>query len=71
MMGAWALAWARTDPARAHAGTVNLQNCMTGGIHPRTGQPFVSYLWLEGGQGALSLVAAATATRWSGIRKWC
>lgn len=54
MMGAWALAWSRVDPARAHAGTVNLQNCVTGGIHPKTGQPFVSYLWLEGGQGATS-----------------
>jgi N-methylhydantoinase B len=35
-----------------HAATVNLQNFCTGGIHPKTGLPFVSYLWLEGGQGA-------------------
>lgn len=54
MMGAWARAWNEVDPTRVHAGTVNLQNCVTGGVHPKTGQPFVSYLWLEGGQGALS-----------------
>ena len=31
---------------------MNLQNFCTGGIHPKTNAPFVSYLWLEGGQGA-------------------
>ena len=31
---------------------MNLQNFCTGGVHPKTGLDFVSYLWLEGGQGA-------------------
>ncbi len=54
MMGAWCQVWAKVDPTRVHAGTVNLQNCVTGGIHPKTGNTYVSYLWLEGGQGARS-----------------
>ena len=51
-MACWGQALQRVDPRRVHAATVNLQNFCTGGIHPRTGAPFVSYLWLEGGQGA-------------------
>jgi N-methylhydantoinase B len=51
-MCCWGQALQRIDPARVHAGTVNLQNFCTGGIHPKTELPFVSYLWLEGGQGA-------------------
>jgi N-methylhydantoinase B len=35
-------------------GTVNLQNCCIGGMHPKTGQRFISYTWSEGGQGARS-----------------
>jgi N-methylhydantoinase B len=33
---------------------VNLQNCCIGGIHPKSGQRYVSYTWSEGGQGARS-----------------
>jgi N-methylhydantoinase B len=51
-MACWAQALQHVDPRRVHAATVNLQNVVTGGIHPRTGNAFVSYLWLEGGQGA-------------------
>jgi N-methylhydantoinase B len=51
-MACWGQALQRVDPRRVHAATVNLQNFCTGGIHPKTGAPFVSYLWLEGGQGA-------------------
>ncbi len=51
-MACWGQALQRVDPRRVHAATVNLQNLCTGGIHPKTGAPFVSYLWLEGGQGA-------------------
>jgi N-methylhydantoinase B len=51
-MACWGQALQRVDPTRVHAATVNLQNFCTGGIHPKTGLPFVSYLWLEGGQGA-------------------
>jgi N-methylhydantoinase B len=35
-------------------GTVNLQNCCIGGMHPETGQRYISYTWSEGGQGARS-----------------
>ena len=49
---AWGLAFAPVDSKRVFAGTVNLENCCIGGIHPQTGRPFVSYTWLEGGQGA-------------------
>ncbi|MBI3077372.1 MAG: hydantoinase B/oxoprolinase family protein, partial [Deltaproteobacteria bacterium] len=49
---AWGLAFAKLDPKRIFAGTVNLENCCVGGINPKTGRPFVSYTWLEGGQGA-------------------
>ena len=52
MMACWGQALQHVDPRRVHAATVNLQNFCTGGIHPKTGVPFVSYLWLEGGQGA-------------------
>jgi len=51
-MACWGQALQEVDPRRVHAATVNLQNFCTGGIHPKTGQPFVSYMWLEGGQGA-------------------
>jgi N-methylhydantoinase B len=51
-MACWGQALQHVDPRRVHAATVNLQNVVTGGIHPRTGNAFVSYLWLEGGQGA-------------------
>ena len=51
-MACWGQALQHVDPRRVHAATVNLQNVVTGGIHPKTGVPFVSYLWLEGGQGA-------------------
>jgi N-methylhydantoinase B len=51
-MACWAQALRHVDPRRVHAATVNLQNVVTGGIHPKTGNAFVSYLWLEGGQGA-------------------
>jgi N-methylhydantoinase B len=51
-MCCWGQALQKVDPTRVHAATVNLQNFCTGGVHPKTGQSFVSYLWLEGGQGA-------------------
>jgi N-methylhydantoinase B len=51
-MACWGQALQHVDRRRVHAATVNLQNVVTGGIHPRTSNPFVSYLWLEGGQGA-------------------
>ena len=51
-MACWGQALQNVDPRRVHAATVNLQNFCTGGIHPKTNAPFVSYLWLEGGQGA-------------------
>jgi N-methylhydantoinase B len=51
-MCCWGQALQTTDPTRVHAATVNLQNFCTGGVHPKTGLPFVSYMWLEGGQGA-------------------
>ena len=51
-MACWGQALQHVDPRRVHAATVNLQNFCTGGVHPKTGRPFVSYLWLEGGQGA-------------------
>ncbi len=49
---AWGLALARIRPDRVYAGTVNLENCCVGGVNPQTKRPFVSYTWLEGGQGA-------------------
>jgi len=51
-MACWGQALQKVDPRRIHAATVNLQNFCTGGIHPKTGAGFVSYMWLEGGQGA-------------------
>lgn len=51
-MACWGQALQHVEPRRVHAATVNLQNFCTGGVHPTTGQPFVSYMWLEGGQGA-------------------
>ncbi|HVC13989.1 MAG TPA: hydantoinase B/oxoprolinase family protein [Acidimicrobiales bacterium] len=51
-MACWGQALQHVDPRRVHAATVNLQNVVTGGTHPKTGRGFVSYLWLEGGQGA-------------------
>jgi len=51
-MACWGQALQKIDPRRVHAATVNLQNFCTGGTHPKTGAKFVSYMWLEGGQGA-------------------
>ncbi|MBI3089488.1 MAG: hydantoinase B/oxoprolinase family protein [Candidatus Tectomicrobia bacterium] len=51
-MGVWAKAFATVNPKQITCGTVNLQNCVTGGVHPKTKAPYVSYVWLEGGQGA-------------------
>lgn len=51
-MACWGQALQKVDPRRIHAATVNLQNFCTGGTHPKTGAKFVSYMWLEGGQGA-------------------
>ena len=51
-MACWGQALQEVDPRRVHAATVNLQNFCTGGTHPKTGAKFVSYMWLEGGQGA-------------------
>ena len=52
VMACWAQAFASSDPDRIYAGTVNLQNCTLGGTHPETGLPYISYIWIEGGQGA-------------------
>jgi len=52
VLACWGQAFARSDPDRVYAGTVNLQNCTLGGTHPDTGLPYVSYIWIEGGQGA-------------------
>ena len=52
VMACWAQAFAAVDRAAVYAGTVNLQNCCVGGIHPETKLPYVSYIWIEGGQGA-------------------
>lgn len=51
-MGAWAQALAAVDPTRISCGTVNLENCVIGGVHPKRKTRFVSYFWMEGGQGA-------------------
>ena len=54
-MGAWGQALAASGrDEMIFGGTVNLQNCCIGGIHPQTGQRYVSYTWSEGGQGARS-----------------
>jgi N-methylhydantoinase B len=54
-MGAWGQALAAAGHAEMiFGGTVNLQNCCIGGMHPKTGQRYVSYTWSEGGQGARS-----------------
>lgn len=52
VMACWAQAFASVDRKRIYAGTVNLQNCCVGGVHPETNLPYVSYIWIEGGQGA-------------------
>ncbi|MDP6482642.1 MAG: hydantoinase B/oxoprolinase family protein [Nitrospinota bacterium] len=52
VMACWAQPLAQVDPTQIHAGTVNLENCVCGGKHPRSGNQFVSYNWMEGGQGA-------------------
>lgn len=55
MMGAWGQVYAAAGrPNMIFGGTVNLQNCCIGGLHPDTGQRYVSYTWSEGGQGARS-----------------
>lgn len=51
-MGCWGQAMVEVDASRVHAGTVNLANVCTSGVHPERGDRFVSYLWQEGGQGA-------------------
>jgi N-methylhydantoinase B len=51
-MGCWAQANIHVNPRYVHAGSLNLENLCTGGLHPKTGVEFVSYLWLEGGAGA-------------------
>lgn len=51
-MGCWAQANVHVNPRYVHAGSLNLENLCTGGVHPKTGVDFVSYLWLEGGAGA-------------------
>jgi N-methylhydantoinase B len=53
VMACWAQAFAKSDPTRVYAGTVNLQNICLGGTNPETGLPYVSYTWVEGGQGAM------------------
>jgi N-methylhydantoinase B len=53
VMACWAQAFASSDKNRIYAGTVNLQNICLGGAHPETGVDYVSYTWVEGGQGAL------------------
>lgn len=52
VMACWAQPLAQVDPTQIHAGTVNLENCVCGGMHPETGNRYVSYNWMEGGQGA-------------------
>jgi N-methylhydantoinase B len=55
MMGAWGQVFAAAgQPEMVFGGTVNLQNCCIGGVHPKTNQRYVSYTWSEGGQGARS-----------------
>ncbi|MHB8688326.1 MAG: hydantoinase B/oxoprolinase family protein [Candidatus Dormibacteria bacterium] len=54
VMACWAQAFVGTDRTRIYAGTVNLQNICLGGTHPDTGLPYVSYTWVEGGQGAMT-----------------
>ncbi len=51
-MGCWMQPLSHVDCNRIHAGTVNLCNCIVGGYNPKTKRRFVSYNWLEGGQGA-------------------
>jgi N-methylhydantoinase B len=53
VMACWAQAFEARDLDRVYAGTVNLQNICLGGTHPETGVDYVSYTWVEGGQGAL------------------
>jgi N-methylhydantoinase B len=53
-MACWARAFAAVEPGRMYAAGINLANLCIGGIHPKTGRPFVNYLWNEGGQGARS-----------------
>lgn len=53
VMGCWAQAFAGRDPEKLYAGSVNLQNICLGGSNPESGVDYVSYTWVEGGQGAL------------------
>jgi N-methylhydantoinase B len=53
-MACWARAFAAVEPERMYAAGINLANLCIGGVHPKTGRPFVNYLWNEGGQGARS-----------------
>jgi N-methylhydantoinase B len=53
-MACWARAFSSVEPRRMYAAGINLANLCIGGVHPKTGRPFVNYLWNEGGQGARS-----------------
>jgi N-methylhydantoinase B len=53
-MACWAQAFSSVNPRRMYAAGINLANLCIGGVHPKTGRPFVNYLWNEGGQGARS-----------------
>ena len=53
-MACWARAFASVNSKRMYAAGINLANLCIGGVHPKTGRPFVNYLWNEGGQGARS-----------------
>jgi N-methylhydantoinase B len=50
--GCWSKATIGVNPTYVVCATINLEDVVTAGYHPKTGIPFVSYLWLEGGQGA-------------------
>jgi N-methylhydantoinase B len=50
--GCWSKATISVNPTYVVCATINLEDVVTAGYHPKTGVPFVSYLWLEGGQGA-------------------
>ena len=52
-LGCWDKVFAAAGmPEKIHAAFVNLENVCIGGTHPKTGHPYVAYMWLEGGGGA-------------------
>lgn len=53
VMGCWAQVFAGIDDERLYAGSVNLQNICLGGKSSEADVDYVSYTWVEGGQGAL------------------